>query len=565
MARNLQLQSLIGKEKLESILEAFTKATGIASIITNVDGTPITDPHNFTPLCSNYCRKTDEGRRRCQMSDEYGGRESARSLRYVIYPCLNAGLLDSAAPIIVGGYHVANTLCGQVLSAPIDLEAAVKRAKAIGVQDIEGYLEELSRIPIVKQERFRAIVRLMHVVTTTISELAYQKRLLYRRSRRYLEKLVNSVTEEIISTNRLGNITMVNDACEKIFAAPKDRLIGRALNTLLAEEDFIQDVGNQLQNEMEGSVRAHINAISASGTQTPMQLSISKITDENGQISDYVAVLRDISDEKRTEKMKEDLIGMLTHDLGNPVLSMQKALHLLVSDGLGPLNAAQKEMLEMTVQTGNQLYGMVTDFLDTYRHENGQFRLRKIDCDLSNLIHESIDQLNLFATDKSINLKFNPPDDMAVCNIDFNRIKRVTINLLENAIKYSPKEGVIRVALGRIAGSELLTPDVAMPEVYNRLAVGVKFYWMVSVADEGLGIPESVLPYIFDKFFSASQRTTQGRKGVGLGLAFCKLAIEAHGGGIWVKSPLFSNSLFKFRGCRFNFLLPGSPSAKLQT
>ena len=61
MARNLQLQSLIGKEKLESILEAFTKATGIASIITNVDGTPITDPHNFTPLCSNYCRKTDEG------------------------------------------------------------------------------------------------------------------------------------------------------------------------------------------------------------------------------------------------------------------------------------------------------------------------------------------------------------------------------------------------------------------------------------------------------------------------------------------------------------------------
>jgi PAS domain S-box-containing protein len=556
MARDFQLQNLIGKDNLESILEAFTQATGVASIITDVDGTPISNPHNFTPLCSNYCRRTDEGRQRCQMSDEYGGRESARSRRDVIYPCLNAGLLDSAAPIVVGGHHVGNTLCGQVLNAPIPSEEAVIRAKAIGVEDIEGYIEELSRIPIVDKARFQAIVRLMHVVTNTISELAYQKWLLSRRSRRYLEKLVNSVSEGIISTNRLGNITMVNDACENIFDAPKDRLVGRAFDTLLAEEDFILGVGNQLRSEIEGSVRAQVNTISDTGAQTPMQLSISKIMDENGQISDLVAVLRDISEEKRTEKMKEDLIGMMTHDLSNPVLSMQKALNLLLNDGLGQLNAAQKEMLEMTMQTGNQLYGMVTDFLDTYRHENGQFRLRKIDCDLIDLLHESIEQLSLFAKDKRITLTFNPPDGLTMCNIDFNRIKRVVINILENAIKYSPEEGVINVALERIAASDLLAPEVVLPEIYHRLAVGRSSYWSVSVADEGLGIPKRVVPYIFDKFFSASQRTIQGRKGTGLGLAYCKLAIEAHGGGIWVKSPLFSNSLFKFRGCRFNFLLP---------
>ena len=557
MASNLKLQTLVEKDKLESILEAFTKATGVAAIITTVDGTPITNPHNFTRLCSDYCRNTDEGRRRCQVSDEYGGRESARSRRYVIYPCLNAGLLDSAAPIIVGGHHVANTLCGQVLNAPISTAEALKRARNIGVQNIEGYLEALSCIPIVKQDRFQAIVRLMHVVTHTISELAYQKRLLYRRSRRYLEKLVNSVNEGIISTNRLGHITMANDACETIFDAPKKHLIGRDFNTLLADKDFIQVVGDKLRNEIEGSVRAHINAISDTGTQTPMQLSISKISDENGQISDFVAVLRDITEEKRTEKMKEDLIGMLTHDLGNPVLSMQRALQLLVNDGLGTLNNAQKEILEMTLQTGSQLYGMVTDFLDTYRHENGQFRLRKIDCDLKKLLHESINQLNLFAEDKRIDLKFSPPANVPTMgNVDYNRIKRVAINLLENAIKYSPEKRTITVALARVTSVDLLNTDLAMPQFYHRLANGFRPWWLISVADEGMGIPEGVLPYVFDKFFSASQRTTHGRKGMGLGLAFCKLVTEAHGGGIWVNSPLYKNNLFKFRGCRFNFIVP---------
>lgn len=556
MADGVQLLDLIEQSTLDGLLDAFSRATGVAAVITDIDGTPITKYFNFTNLCNSFCRGTQRGRERCYKSDSYGGRRSTRTGGQVIYPCLNAGLLDSAAPIVVGGHHIANTLCGQVLAAQIEAEEAVNRAKAIGVRDIDGYLESLAQVPIIPLKRFQAIVRLMSVVTHTISELAYQKRLLYRRSRRYLNNLVNSVSEGIVSTNNKGIITMVNDSCVNIFEETKDHLVGRTFGSILADEESLATIRKHLDEGRAIDGRSQINAVSSSGDKIPMQISITKISDEEGKISDYVAVMRDITEEKRVERMKEDLIGMLTHDLGNPVLSMQKALQLLMTESLGNLNPAQKVMLELTLQTGSQLYGMVTDFLDTYRHENGQFRLRKIDWELCDLLRESIEQVGLLSKDKGVQLKFDAPDTSTLCNLDFNRVKRVIINILENAIKYSPAEGSIKVGLSQTFGSDLLRPDEGLPEAYYHLATKGKVYWRVSISDKGMGVSKKVLPYIFDKFFTTHHRSRQGRKGLGLGLAFCQLAIEAHGGAIWVKTPLFDDQSFNCRGCRFDFILP---------
>ena len=556
MADGVQLLDLIEQSKLDGILEAFTQATGVAAVITDVDGTPITKYFNFTNLCKKYCRETPEGRERCYKSDSFGGQESARTRDQVIYHCLNAGLLDSAAPIFVGGRHVGTTLCGQVLDAPMEREEAIQRAQAIGIDDVDGYLENLAQIPIIPLERFKAVVRLMNVMTHTFSELAYQRRLLLRRSRRYLDNLVNSLSEGIVSTNNKGIITMINDACVDLFQAPRKSLLGRSFGSLLADEDSIDTVVKQLDARSDVNSRFKVKAVNNSGAKISLQISITKIGNEKGHVSDYVAVLRDITEERRAERMKEDLIGMLTHDLGNPVLSIQKALQLLMHESLGGLNSAQKGVLELTYQTGNQLYGMVTDFLDTYRHENGQFRLRKIDGDLCGLLRESIEQVDLFAKDKKIRLMFVPPDDAVICSFDYNRVKRVVINILENAIKYSPEEGEVKVILEQKTGGDLLQQEEDLPDRYHKLASAGQIYWQVSVTDEGMGIPKGVLPYIFDKFFTTRQLSRQGRKGVGLGLSFCQLAVEAHGGGIWVKTPLFSDKSFNSRGCRFNFVLP---------
>ena len=115
MNQSVHLLNLIGKEKLDEILCAFTEITGIAAIISDADGRPITDPQNFTNLCQNYCRSTEKGRHKCYKSDSYGGRKSARLKKCVMHDCLNAGLLDAASPIVVGENHLDNILYGQFL------------------------------------------------------------------------------------------------------------------------------------------------------------------------------------------------------------------------------------------------------------------------------------------------------------------------------------------------------------------------------------------------------------------------------------------------------------------
>jgi PAS domain S-box-containing protein len=554
--KKINLIDMIGKTKLETILDAFTQATGVASIITDLDGTPITEPFNFSPLCEKYCRATVSGRHLCRQSDSYIGRESASKREIVTCNCLNSGLLDSAAPIIVDGMHIANVLCGQVLDSPISPEVAKQRALKIGVTDTDGYLRALSKVPIISYERFKAIVKLMEVVTQTISELAFQKYLLFKHSRRYLEKLINSVTDCIIATNNVGSISMVNDACVSTFGYSKEELFGRPIVSLFSDDASKDGYYQLVKMKIKDNPRAQILVKNNGNTPTPMQMSLSRINIQNQEMSGYVAVMRDVTEEKRTEKMKEDLLGMLTHDLGNPVLSIQKAMQLLADENLGPLNADQKEIMSLAYQTGDQLYGMVTDFLDTYRHENGQFLLRYIEFDIIQLVRESIKRVELFARDKALKLLFSSSLEYFTVYADQNRISRVFVNLLENAIKYSPENGSIKIKLSLINGNDAALEEKLVPELsQNRLVPGTP-YLVLSISDEGLGINLSDQQLVFDKFFTTHVKNCQGRKGYGLGLTFCKLAVEAHGGQIGVMSPLRMDKVFKRKGCRFSFTLP---------
>jgi PAS domain S-box-containing protein len=554
--KNLHLLEMIEKAKLDTILDAFTQATGVASIITDLDGTPITEPFNFSTLCQKYCRATERGRHLCHKSDSYGGRESARTRKNVTYNCLNSGLLDSAAPVLVEGLHVANVLCGQVLDAPISPEMAEDRALNIGITDIDGYLCELAKIPIISIDRFKAIVRLMEVVTQTISEMAFQKNLLFKRSRRYLEKLVNSVRDCIIATNNIGIISMVNEACSITFGCPQEELIGRSLESLFADDASKTCYKQLLKTTADGYPRTQVNVGTGGNMNIAMQMSISRINMHNQELPGYVAVMRDISEEKRIEKMKEDLLGMLTHDLGNPVLSMQKAMQLLTDGKLGSLNTDQKEIMGLALQTGDQLYGMVTDFLDTYKHENGQFLLRPIEFDIIQLVRESMRRVVLFARDKSLNLLFAPSVESFSIVADRNRLYRVCVNLLENAIKYSPDNGTIKIDLEFLNGNADAANPNLVPEFQLKKMLHGHVYMMLSISDQGLGIALSDQLLVFDKFYTTHFKNGQGRKGFGLGLTFCKLAVEAHGGEIWVLSPINEDMGFKRKGCRFSFTLP---------
>lgn len=562
MGYPIHLLDLVSREKLERILQVFTEAAGVASIITYPDGHPITVPYHFTSFCLHYCRATLKGRTKCFESDRYGGSESARLRAPFTYQCLNSGLTDCAAPVIIDGNHLATVLCGQVLERPMDQERAIERAKAIGIEDIDGYLRELANVPLMSRERLLNIVNLMSEITVTISELALQKHIAQKNSKRYLSRLINSVSDCIISTNADNTVNMVNQAGAAMFGYKTFQIIDQSIQMLLADDRSRSTyVSNAVSNSGD-NWRADLSAVKADGSVFPVQVSFSAIHDARECRVGYVGVIRDISEEKKLERMKEDLIGMITHDLRNPVLSLERALQIVTGGTLGSLNPDQKNVMDLALVTCHQLFGMVSDILDIYRNENGKFVLRRTEVAIQQVVEESLKQMELLTREKGITLKVEAPMTPLGVTVDQDRIRRTCVNLLDNAIKYSPEGGqiAIRIQRQRNGDDHPGWPPAVQPRDASNRHAWQQWRVLVSVEDEGVGIPEAYHHCIFDKYFTLKGSGVTSREGVGLGLAFCRLAIEAHGGQIWVESPVMDSARSVQNGCRFYFTLPFSGS-----
>ena len=459
--------------------------------------------------------------------------------------------------MIIDGRHLATVLCGQVLESPLSEDEAVRRAEEIGVEDIDGYLKELARVPLMSRERLLSVINLMSEITFTISDLALQSHIAQVNSQRYLCRVINSVSDCIISTKADNTVGMINKAGAAMFGYRRSQVIGQSIRMLLADE---QSRSKYVENAAPGSGgnwRADLTAVRADSSIFPVQVSFSAFHDEHEDRTGYVGVIRDISEEKKLERMKEDLLSMITHDLRNPVLSLERALRIVVSGTLGALNSDQKNVMDLALLTSHQLYGMVSDILDIYRNENGNLVLRYAKMAIQPVVEESIKQMELLTKDKRITLEVEAPSTPLEVKIDEGRIRRTCVNLLDNAIKYSPEGGHIVIRVQRQVNSADCrdrSADAPMSDALRDAEWQDRV--LVSVEDEGAGIPEAYHQAIFDKYFTLKTSGVTSREGVGLGLAFCRLAVEAHGGRIWVESPVMDGSMGVRSGCRLWFTLP---------
>ena len=555
MSNRINLLDLMKKEKLDEILKAFTDISGLAAIITDIDGHPITEAHNFSTFCEKYCRSTEAGRAKCYKSDSYGGTMAIKLKKAHVYKCLNAGLNDCAAPIIVKGNHLANFLCGQVRDKNIKEGQVIQNALAIDIEDVDGYLDAFKNVQSMSSRRLLAIANFMSVMTQTISELALQKFQLIKQSKQYLNRLINSIPDPIISLNSELSIITVNDACISTFGYDFRYLHDKSILTLFSNDLTTQEFKNNIELNIRERKRIIFTAIKSDQQPFPVEVSLSKIGDYSENNSDFVLILRDISEEKKIERMKDDLIGMLTHDLSNPVLAIRKALQIILGENLGALSPQQKELLEMALVTNRQLNNMVTNLLDIYRIDNGQFMLRKSQFDMIEITLESINLLKIFSEEKNITMCFDVPNEAITLSGDRTRLRRTITNLVSNAIKYSPNDGIITVTTRFVKRREKIIKEIFTPSVFDRLQKSDR-YILTTIEDTGFGIPEEYQHAIFEKFFTIKPRDGGGRRGLGLGLAFCKLVVEAHGGVIVAMAPPTRAKEEKNCGCQFHFILP---------
>jgi signal transduction histidine kinase len=234
--------------------------------------------------------------------------------------------------------------------------------------------------------------------------------------------------------------------------------------------------------------------------------------------------LRDASEHsRRLAQAKEELTQMVIHDLRTPLTSVIAALETVIADLGSGCDNGTVEVATIAAEGARTLSDMVSDLMDIARVESGQLVLARAPLSVPDLARSVVAQLSYIAGQDGIAVTLDFPDDLPLTDGDASRLRRVFINLIGNAIKFSAPGGRVWVT-GRSSNGELL----------------------ISIRDEGEGIAADLLPRVFDKYANVEGRRRDPQSSTGLGLAYCKAAVEAHGGWIGVESEKGVGSTFQF-------------------
>lgn len=257
-----------------------------------------------------------------------------------------------------------------------------------------------------------------------------------------------------------------------------------------------------------------------SGHVVPIEYSAAPVLDAAGRVAFAICVFSDITDRRELEKLRDNLVHMLVHDLRSPLTAIRAYLDLVKLDA-GQLDADLQDSIDQASAAAIQMTEMVSDLIDVSRLESGAMPLTKSAVDLTTLTQEALASVGADAQRGTV--RFDRPSHPVIASCDAGVIRRVIANLVANAIKFTPATGTVRIGLE------------ARPS-------GVR----LRVSDTGPGIAPEHHATIFEKFGQVETARQGGKRSSGLGLTFCKLAVETHGGSIGVESALGAGSTFWF-------------------
>jgi len=360
----------------------------------------------------------------------------------------------------------------------------------------------------------------------------------------HLAAIVSSSSDAIASKTLEGIITSWNASAERMFGYTADEIIGQSVLTLIpperhSEEDAI------LARLRVGERVEHFETVRVTkeGRHLDVSLTISPIRDRSGVITGASKIVRDITERKQLERERAELLGIVAHDLGNPLASMKARVQLL-QRRLARGVALDADALKGLGQLVTRMERLVRDLRDAESIDTGQLALVRERFDLVSLLRQEAETAQS-ASQRGVTLELADWTSSRPVEVeaDRDRVGQVIANLLSNALKYSPADRPVALSLapeGQPAG-----PDMP-PASFVR----------VSVRDEGPGIPQAALSRVFERFYRVPSIDVQSgeRQGLGLGLYICRQLVERHGGQVGVDSGVG-------RGSTFWFTLPLAPVA----
>lgn len=425
----------------------------------------------------------------------------ARSFRLRVEDSLAGSVIKTGEPVTLNSDEAEHIKTAYLVKSLIYIPLKVKN-RVIGVLGVDNRRRN--------RQFTKHQVRLLTVLAG-YAAIAMENARLFAQVESERTKLATLLagTEEpvLVTTGRDDRVVLANAAARQAFSLGATVVEGHPLAQLIANEKLVSFVTNAPETGSAQKSEIPLNdGRTLYATLTPIP-GVGR-----------AVIMQDITHLKELDHMKTEFVSTVSHDLRSPLTSILGYTQMLKS--VGPLNESQDTFIERIMRGVNQITELIDDLLDIGRIEAG-LDMQMVPCDMPAIVEDVVEQFKDTANGKSQKLVYHSSTETARVLGNDLRLRQIISNLAGNAIKYTPDGGEIHLTV-RLEDSTVL----------------------LSVEDNGIGIPPTDLPFIFDKFYRVDNDETSDIEGTGLGLAICKSVVEKHGGRIWAESVQSKGSIF---------------------
>ncbi len=448
------------------------------------------------------------------------------------------------------------------LSRYPDFLEAIQTVKPVIIEDVQKTdmapevkrvfekqgISSILNLPLMSKDTAIGIMMLLHtgacrhfsneevtLAETVASQLAVtlKNAQLFRRvveEKGRIEALVNSSGDGILMTDNKFHLILTNSVVAQLFRTAMTQYHGKHVIEFIdahkdnfKEFDLVKQIVYKIVTSPQETIVEEISLVSPPKT---LKFFGNPVLGEEDEVIGHMIVLHNITQEKQLEQMREDFTSMIVHDLKNPLAGVIGFAEILLNKSKKQGIENFERFLTEILYQANTLHDMVNNILEIHKIEDGTMEIEEEISDYGEIINRAIRQVEISAKKKDVTIQSEVQTEFPSVFVDHTKIVRLFANILSNAVKYTPEGGSITVH-AEVQGDRVLT----------------------GISDTGKGIPAEYLDTIFDRFAQVDRRRQGKAASVGLGLYFCKLVVEAHGGRIWAESE-------EGQGSTFYFILP---------
>ncbi|WP_436374329.1 cell wall metabolism sensor histidine kinase WalK [Cytobacillus sp. BC1816] len=336
--------------------------------------------------------------------------------------------------------------------------------------------------------------------------------------RRKLSSVLSYMTDGVIATDRKGRVILINEPAAKMLNVSRETVLSSPIVSLLGlEEDYTFE---ELLNERDSVILDY----SSKSKTLILRANFSVIQKETGFVNGLITVLHDITEQEKIDMERREFVANVSHELRTPLTTMRSYLEAL-AEGAWRDEEIAPNFLDVTQNETERMIRLVNDLLQLSKMDSKDYRLTKDWTDFIFFYNRIIDRFEM-TKQQNVTFERKLPDHSAFVEIDEDKLTQVLDNIISNALKYSPEGGKVTFSI----------------EEKDEFII-------VSVSDQGVGIPKENIDQIFERFYRVDKARTRKLGGTGLGLAIAKEMVEAHGGKIWAAST-------EGKGTTISFSLP---------